>query len=92
MNKFRRILVKAAQKLDLPQDIAAGLPCIQLRGFEECSLDQHRGILAYEPDEIVIRLNSGTLTIRGTELEVCLMHRDRLCVRGRIRELGISED
>ena len=91
MNKVQKLMQKAAQKLDLPQDIAADLPFIQLRGFGECCMDQHRGILAYEPEEIVVRLNIGTLTIRGKDLEVCRMHRDGLCIRGTIRSLTLEE-
>ena len=46
MKPARRFLVKAAKLFDLPADIAANLPHIELRGFEECSLDCHRAIIA----------------------------------------------
>ena len=91
MKTWRSILKRAAQRLDLPTDIAAGLPAIRLCGFSECSMDCHRAILAYEPDEIVIRLNIGTVTVRGSGLEVCRMHRDQLCIRGAISDLHFDE-
>ena len=49
------------------------------------------GILEYEKDEIVISVNTGTVTIRGSDLEVRLMHRDCLCVCGKITALEFSE-
>ena len=60
--KFRGILTKLAERLDLPPDIAAGLPRIELDGFSACSLDRHSGILAYDREHIVIALNIGALT------------------------------
>lgn len=91
MKAWRTILKKAAQKLDLPTDIAAGLPSIRLCGFDECSLDCHKAILEYEPNEIVIRLNIGVVTVRGNALELCRMHREQLCIRGKISELHFDE-
>ena len=47
---MRTMLTRLAGKLDLPTDIAAGLPRIALNGFSECSLDRHRGILEYSTE------------------------------------------
>ena len=86
----RELLQKASKKLDLPADIAAGLPRMELNGFCECSLDCHTGILEYEKHEIVVALNIGTVTIRGSGLELRLMQRDRLTVTGELREILFS--
>ena len=91
MHRTRKILEKAAQRLALPADVAAGVPHLSMNGFCECSLDRHNGILEYEKDEIVISVNTGTVTIRGSNLEVRLMHRDCLCVCGKITALEFSE-
>ena len=90
MKPARRFLVKAAKLFDLPADIAANLPHIELRGFEECSLDCHTGILEYEKHEIVVALNIGTVTIQGSGLELRLMQRDRLRVTGEIERIVFS--
>ena len=70
MTRGRELLTKAARKLDLPADIAAGLPHLELCGFCECSMDCHTGILEYETHEIVVALNIGTVTIQGSGLRV----------------------
>ncbi len=81
---------KLAQRLTLPTDIAAGVPRIELRGFHECSLDCHSGILEYENDRIVVALNIGTITICGSGLELRQMHHEGLCLTGTIRELHLT--
>ena len=68
-------------------DIAAELPHLELNGFCECALDCHTGILEYEKERIVVAMNIGTVTILGENLELRQMHRERLCVRGTIRQI-----
>lgn len=88
----KTLLMRAARKLDLPLDVAAGLPCVVMNGFEECSLDCHRGIVEYEKTGIVVALNIGAVRIEGSGLEVRVMHRDRLTITGRIRALQFLEE
>lgn len=84
------MLTRLAGCFDLPADIAAGLPRIALNGSGECSLDRHRGILEYSTECIVVALNSGTLTVEGHGLELRQMHRERLCITGRIERLSFG--
>ena len=86
----RELLEKASRRLDLPSDIAAGLPRMELNGFCECSLDCHKAIVAYEPEKIIIAVNTGEVMIEGEGLELRHMHRDRLTVTGRIEALTFS--
>ena len=74
MPKIRNMITKLAQKLQLPVDIAAELPHLELNGF--C-----------EKERIVVAMNIGTVTILGENLELRQMHRERLCVRGTIRQI-----
>lgn len=90
MQRVRTILQKAAQRLSLPTDVAAGVPHIQINGFCECSLDRHRGIVEYEPNRIVISVNTGVVTVNGESLQLRQMHRDGLCVCGQICSLEFS--
>ena len=69
---------------------AANLPHIELFGFEMCSLDCHRAIIAYEPEKIVIAVNTGEVTIEGSGLELRYMHRDRLTVTGTIEAMSFT--
>ena len=76
---MRTMLTRLAGKLDLPADIAAGLPRIALNG-----------ILEYSTERIVVALNIGELTVEGQKLELRQMHRERLCITGRIERLSFG--
>ena len=87
MSLARKLLEMASEKLDLPGDIAAGLPRIALTGFSECALDGPCGILEYEKTEIMASVPGGRITLRGEGLELRLMRRDHLTVAGRITQI-----
>ena len=48
----KNLLERAARLLDLPGDVVAGLPRVELICTGELRMEQHQGILAYGPEEI----------------------------------------
>lgn len=88
---MRSMLASVSARLGLPVDIAAGLPRLEVNGFRECSIDRHTGILEYNREKIVVGLTTGRLTVCGCGLEICIMHRDRLTITGRIDSLSYAE-
>ena len=55
-------LARTAQTFDLPADIVAGLPRIELIGNGQLQMEDHRGILSYREDEVVV--SGGKLLVR----------------------------
>ena len=51
---------------------------------ETVFIEGHRGISSYSPEETVIRITGGTVTIKGDALEICEMNADELLIKGRI--------
>ena len=50
----RGFLERTAEVFDLPGDVVAGLPRIELIGGHELRMENHKGILAYGTEEIHI--------------------------------------
>ena len=48
------LLERTAEVFDLPADAVAGLPRLELVGDKELRVENHKGILAYGPEEIHI--------------------------------------
>ena len=48
--KKEGLLEKTAEVFDLPGDVLAGLPRLELIGSREMRMENHRGILSYSPD------------------------------------------
>ena len=83
-------LARASRMLDLPGDVVAGLPRIELIGSGELRMEQHRGILAYGPEEIHISGGKLVIRVRGSGLELRAMDPTQLLITGQITSLELG--
>lgn len=91
MEKKRRqggILERTAEVFDLPADVVAGLPRVELTGSRELRMENHKGILAYGDREIHISGGKLIVKVRGENLELKAMNASELLITGTI--LGVE--
>lgn len=86
----RGLLEKTAEALDLPGEIVAGLPHIELTGSHELRMENHKGILAYGSEEIHISGGKLIVKVRGKNLELRAMNAGHLLVTGTIQGLDLT--
>lgn len=79
-----RLREQSAQTFDLPADIVAGLPRMELVGERQFWMEGHRGILSYGTEEIHISAGRMAVCVRGAGLELRSMNAETLCICGRI--------
>lgn len=84
--KFRDggMLEGVAELFDLPADIVAGLPRLELIGGRQLYLERHYGILSCTTDQIDANTPAGILRIRGRGLTLLAMTADALRIGGHI--------
>ena len=51
-----------------PREIVSDVPRVTATGNEAVLVEQHKGLIAYQPDEVVFRTAQGLLTVRGSGL------------------------
>lgn len=78
------LLVRASRAFDVPADVVAGQPRIELIGSGELRMEQHRGILAYGPEEIHISGGKLVVRVKGRGLELRAMTPTELLITGEI--------
>ena len=78
------ILSSVAELFDLPPDVVAGLPRLELVGNRQLYLERHTGLLAYSETQIDANTPYGVLRIRGEGLNLVAMTREELRIGGRI--------
>ena len=92
MEKKRResLLEKTAEVFDLPGDVVAGLPRVELLGDHQLRMENHRGILAYGSQEIQISGGRLVVKVRGEDLELRAMNASELLITGEIAGVDLT--
>lgn len=88
--KREGLLEKTAEVLDLPGDVVAGLPRLELTGSRELRMENHKGILAYGSQEIHISGGKLVIKVRGNGLELKSMNANQLLITGDIAGIELT--
>ena len=78
---------KIIERLELPQDIILGVPLISMQGNAELMIENHRGLLQYDSDEIRVRTKTFTVQVMGKQLAIQEYRKDVLIIRGQIERM-----
>ena len=76
----------AAEKLELPGE-ALGALLITVIGKSRVLVENHRGILGYSEEEIVLGTGKGRLSLIGDGLHLTAMNQSEVLIHGTIRRV-----
>lgn len=79
------VLDSVAELFDLPADVVAGLPRLELIGSRQLYLEHHTGLLAYSGEVIDINTGFGVLRVTGRELTLLAMTAGELRIGGCVQ-------
>ena len=83
-NYKRSIFEKAAERFDLPGEIAANLPVVTVTGCRKVHIENHRGIIGCDTEEISVNCGKVILSIEGCGLELKGMTDAEIMIMGTI--------
>lgn len=86
-----RIIDIASAGLSLPPDLVSGAVRITLLGQELLKVVNHRGIVVYQPQQIILRVSGGRLIICGRDLTMAELDDEQLVAEGHIATLSFEE-
>lgn len=81
------VLSSVAELFDLPADVVAGLPHLEMIGGRQLFLERHEGILSYSDTVIDINTAGGILRVRGKGLSLLAMTGEELRLGGGIESV-----
>lgn len=81
------VLTAVAELFDLPADVVAGLPRLEMVGSRQLYLEHHTGLLAYTEEQIDANTAAGVLRIKGERLTLMAMTAGELRIGGQIDSL-----
>lgn len=83
--KAGTVLSAVAELFDLPADVVAGLPHMEMIGNRQLYLEHHTGILSYSDCQIDANTTTGVLRVCGESLHLIAMTAEELRIGGVIR-------
>jgi len=78
------VLGTVAELFDLPADVVAGLPHLEMVGGRQLYLEHHTGILGYSQEQIDVNTPSGVVRVKGEQLTLLAMTAEELRIGGKI--------
>ena len=84
------LLERTAEVFDLPGDVVAGLPRVELLGDRQLRMENHKGILAYGTEEIHISGGKLIVKVRGAGLTLRAMSASELLITGEIAGVDLT--
>lgn len=75
-----------------PREVTTSVPRITLTGCELLHVEQHRGLLVCQEEEIVFATACGRLAVRGKRLSFRLYTASEAMIAGDIAQIGFAPE
>ena len=76
----------------LPDEVMTGKARVVLMAGEGALVEQHRGLIGYEKDQILFRIKKGMLMLEGEEMMITTFGAFDAVVEGKVRCIRLEED
>jgi sporulation protein YqfC len=81
---LRKLRQEISEILELPLDVSMDLPKVTIVGDLGVLIQNHRGLIQYSPEKIVIGVGKGQIAILGRGLEIEEVSKEDMIVRGNL--------
>lgn len=71
----------------VPSEPLTGKPRIILTGRETLLIEQHRGVISYTQERLIVRIRQGRVNVQGHAMQLQEYGQQDLCVNGEIISL-----
>lgn len=85
MKNIRTAAEDLSQRLGLPEDLTLGAAKLTLVAGKQALVENHRGLLSYGSERMVIRLPRGKLSLTGSGLSLLAMNHSELLIGGKLQ-------
>lgn len=87
---LRKLRQELSEILELPMDVSLDLPKVTIVGSLGVLIQNHRGLIQYSPEKIVIGVGKGQIAVLGKSLEIEEVSKEDMIVRGSIRSVQMD--
>lgn len=77
-----------ADFFELPHEVILDLPRITLIGNVQLYIENHRGVIAYDENQVRLAVKNGEILVSGEKLHIKNLLEEELLIKGLIRGLS----
>lgn len=74
-----------------PAELTADVPRITITGTQLIQIEQHKGLMAYQQEDIALMTGTGMLRIHGKALRFRLYSASEAIISGEIESVSLGE-
>lgn len=89
VKRTKALLAAAAQRLDVPQDVLTDAPRVEILGFQQVTIEHHRGVTEYTEEAVAVAVSGGTVRVTGAGLTITLMNQGFVTVCGNLADVAL---
>ncbi|MDS0524052.1 sporulation protein YqfC [Clostridium sp. SHJSY1] len=83
-NKNKEAII---EKFKIPKDLILDIPKIIVTGDKEIIIENHKGIVSFEKNEIRINSRVGIIKIQGSSFEILYIGGDTITISGSFKAI-----
>lgn len=87
-DKFQRGREKVLNKLEFPTDVVLDLPKIIVVGNKEITIENHKGIMAFDNNMIKINSRIGAVIVMGEKFEILFIGENTITISGIFKKIS----
>lgn len=81
-----------AKRTELPRDVILDLPQITVTGDNEINIENHKGIVKFEKEEVKINSKVGVISIYGYNFEILFIGGSTVTLSGKFKSIVYEGD
>lgn len=87
MSEKGRRIQRFTEILEIPPEVLVNVPRVEVVGHLQFRVENHRGLLQYEPTRVVLAIPDGRLVVTGHDLVIGWIDKNELLVTGQVRSV-----
>lgn len=89
---FKKLQKQAGEVLEFPPDVLDKGPRVTIMGRNEMTVEYFQEVIYFSDEEIILKIPSGKLCIRGSKFVLTTVLPTELHLKGQIFGLSFEED
>lgn len=85
--RWRRFLQSLSGSLEMPRDVLLHVPRATLTGTMHLQVENHQGLVRFEPTCVRISTREGEVVVTGRRLKIGKLYQDEVVVEGQIERV-----